>query len=276
MRGILYIVSTPIGNLEDITLRALRVLKEVDLIAAEDTRHTQKLLTHYSISKPLISYWGAKEKVKAEEVLRHLAEGKSVALVTDAGTPGISDPGVQVVKRATEEGFEVIPIPGPSAVTAALSVSGLSGEFLFIGFLPPKRTQRVKKLEELKYERRTLVFYEAPHRLLDTLADMLDVFGNRYTVLCHELTKLNESIYRGDLKDVYESLLEEPIAGEYVLVIEGRVDSTEAESDAVQEVLKLMRQGMRRKDAVKKIARQYGMSQKSLYDQTLKEVTNET
>jgi 16S rRNA (cytidine1402-2'-O)-methyltransferase len=276
VRGILYIVSTPIGNLEDITLRALRVLKEVDLIAAEDTRHTQKLLTHYSISKPLISYWGAKEKVKAEEVLRHLAEGKSVALVTDAGTPGISDPGVQVVKRATEEGFEVIPIPGPSAVTAALSVSGLSGEFLFIGFLPPKRTQRVKKLEELKYERRTLVFYEAPHRLLDTLADMLDVFGNRYTVLCHELTKLNESIYRGDLKDVYESLLEEPIAGEYVLVIEGRVDSTEAESDAVQEVLKLMRQGMRRKDAVKKIARQYGMSQKSLYDQTLKEVTNET
>ncbi len=276
MRGILYIVSTPIGNLEDITLRALRVLKEVDLIAAEDTRHTQKLLTHYSISKPLISYWGAKEKVKAEEVLRHLAEGKSVALVTDAGTPGISDPGVQVVKRATEEGFEVIPIPGPSAVTAALSVSGLSGEFLFIGFLPPKRTQRIKKLEELKYERRILLFYEAPHRLLDTLADMLDVFGNRYTVLCHELTKLNESIYRGDLKDVYESLLEEPIAGEYVLVIEGRVDSTEAESDAVQEVLKLMRQGMRRKDAVKKIARQYGISQKSLYDQSLKEVTNET
>jgi 16S rRNA (cytidine1402-2'-O)-methyltransferase len=276
VRGILYIVSTPIGNLEDITLRALRVLKEVDLIAAEDTRHTQKLLTHYSISKPLISYWGAKEKVKAEEVLRHLAEGKSVALVTDAGTPGISDPGVQVVKRATEEGFEVIPIPGPSAVTAALSVSGLSGEFLFIGFLPPKRTQRIKKLEELKYERRILLFYEAPHRLLDTLADMLDVFGNRYTVLCHELTKLNESIYRGDLKDVYESLLEEPIAGEYVLVIEGRVDSTEAESDAVQEVLKLMRQGMRRKDAVKKIARQYGISQKSLYDQSLKEVTNET
>ncbi len=276
MRGILYIVSTPIGNLEDITLRALRVLKEVDLIAAEDTRHTQKLLTHYSISKPLISYWGAKEKVKAEEVLRHLAEGKSVALVTDAGTPGVSDPGCQVVKKATEEGFEVVPIPGPSAVTAALSVSGLSGEFLFIGFLPPKRTQRIKKLEELKYERRILLFYEAPHRLLDTLADMLEVFGNRYTVLCHELTKLNESIYRGGLKDIYESLLEGPIAGEYVIVIEGRVAGTETESDAVQEVLRLMKQGMRRKDAVKKIARQYGISQKSLYDQSLKEVTNET
>ncbi len=272
MKGVLYIVSTPIGNLEDITLRALRVLKEVDVIAAEDTRHTRKLLSHFGISKPLISYWGAREKVKAEEVLRHLAEGRSVALVTDSGTPGISDPGARVVRRAAEEGYETIPVPGPSALTAALSVAGMTGEFLFIGFLPPKATQRRRMLQELKYERKVIVLYEAPHRLLDTLYDMADILGDqRYGVVCHELTKLNERIYRGQLGDLYEILKEETIAGEYVIVVEGSTSRVESMEDALKEVLRLMKQGMRRKEAVKKIASQYGLSQKELYDLSLRQ-----
>jgi len=269
MKGILYIVATPIGNLEDITLRALRILKEVDIIAAEDTRHTKKLLTYYDITKPIISYWGAKEKVKAEEVLRNLKEGKTVALVTDSGTPGISDPGAVVIKKTVKEGFEVITVPGVSAVTAAISISGFSGEFVFIGFLPPKQPQRLKKLQELKYEKRTLVFYEAPHRLIVTIEDILKVFGNRDSVICHELTKINESVYRGNIKDIFDILKKETIAGEYVLIIKGKEETTKELSDAVEEVFTLMRQGMRRKEAVKKIASQYGISQKHLYDKTL-------
>ncbi|RMG67045.1 MAG: 16S rRNA (cytidine(1402)-2'-O)-methyltransferase, partial [Nitrospirae bacterium] len=165
-KGTLYIVATPIGNLEDITLRALRVLKEVDLIAAEDTRHTRKLLSHFDISKPLISYWGAKEKTKAEDVLKHLNAGKSVALVTDAGTPGISDPGEVVIKRAIEEDVPIVPVPGVSALVTALSVSGLPArEFLFLGFLSANRNARRKKLRELEFEPRTMVLYESPHRI---------------------------------------------------------------------------------------------------------------
>ncbi|RME66178.1 MAG: 16S rRNA (cytidine(1402)-2'-O)-methyltransferase, partial [Nitrospirae bacterium] len=219
MKGVLYIVSTPIGNLEDITLRALRVLREVDLIAAEDTRHTKKLLTHYEISKPMISYWGPKEKTKAEEVLSHLNQGKSVALVTDSGTPGISDPGTEVVQRATEEGHSVVVVPGASALTAAVSVSGFKGDFYFAGFLPSNRSHRRKKLQELKFIKANLVVYESPHRLLQSLEDMIDILGPREAVLCHELTKFHESILRGSLREIHDNLLEGTIQGEYVLMI---------------------------------------------------------
>ena len=168
-KGTLYIVSTPIGNLEDITLRALRTLKEVDVIAAEDTRHSLKLLTHYGISKPLISYWGEKEKIKAEETLKRLNAGQSVALISDAGTPGIADPGNVLIRRAIEEGIAVIPVPGPTAIISALSISGLNTEeFIFSGFLPSKQHQRKKALRDLCLENSTLVLYEAPHRILES------------------------------------------------------------------------------------------------------------
>ncbi len=269
-KGILYIVSTPIGNLEDITLRALRVLKEVDLIAAEDTRHTRKLLTHYDISKPLISYWGAKEKTKAEEVLRYLHEGKSVALVTDAGTPGISDPGEVVIKRAIEDEIAVVPVPGTSAIVTALSVSGLSTrEFLFIGFLSANKNARKKKLKELEFEPRTMVIYESPHRILDTLDDIQKVLGDRKIALCHELTKLNEEVLRGRVSEVLRSLEDKVVAGEYVVVIEGAEEKSLKPEEAVSEVLELMKKGMRRKDAVKRISEQYNISKKQLYDLSL-------
>ncbi|HEB76429.1 MAG TPA: 16S rRNA (cytidine(1402)-2'-O)-methyltransferase [Nitrospirae bacterium] len=278
MNGILFIVATPIGNLEDITLRALRVLKDVDVIAAEDTRHTRKLLTRYGISKRLISYWGAKEKVKAEAVIERLTEGENVALVTDSGTPGISDPGEVVIRRAIDEGIEVVAVPGPSAIIAALSISGITArEFVYPGFLPPKRGLRVKMLEELRLEHRTMVLYEAPHRLLDSLNDMYEVFGDRYCAVCHELTKMNEEVMRGRLSDLIEELQHRVIAGEYVLVVEGKTAEGISAEDAVAEVRGLMRKGMRRKEAARKIAQQYGLSQKRLYDESLgKGGTDET
>ena len=270
-RGALYIVSTPIGNLEDITLRALRTLKEVDLIAAEDTRHTLKLLNHYGISKPLISYWGEKEKVKAEETLEKLNEGLSVALVSDAGTPGISDPGGVLIKRAIEEGIYVVPIPGPSACIAALSISGLQTEqFVYAGFLPPKQSQRKKALQELSLEARTLVFYEAPHRILDTLADMEEIFGERKAVVAREITKLFEEIMRGDISGILARMESSKIAGEYVVIVEGRSEEkTFTMEDAISEVMTLMKKGFGRKDAVKKVAGEYGLSKKELYDRSL-------
>src|SRR5512135_564512 len=199
-KGTLFIVSTPIGNLEDITFRALRILKEVDVIAAEDTRHTLKLLNHFGIAKPLISYWGEKERAKAEEVIGRLIAGLSVALISDAGTPGISDPGSVLIKRAIEENIDIIPIPGPSAHTAALSVSGLpTEEFTFLGFMPSKSGQRQKRLHELKHESRTLIFYEAPHRLLQALEDIREILGERRIALAKEITKIHEEVLRGTL-----------------------------------------------------------------------------
>ncbi|NOZ24603.1 MAG: 16S rRNA (cytidine(1402)-2'-O)-methyltransferase [Nitrospirae bacterium] len=272
MSGILYVVATPIGNLEDITLRALRVLKEVDVIAAEDTRHTRKLLSRYGITKRLISYWGAKEKVKAEAVIERLSGGEDVALVTDAGTPGISDPGEVVIRRAIDEGIDVVAVPGPSAIIAALSISGITArEFVYPGFLPPKRSLRVKMLERLKLEHRTMVFYEAPHRLLDSLNDMYEVLGDRYCAICHELTKMNEEVMRGRMSGLIDELQHKVIAGEYVLVVEGRgIEGITAE-DAVAEVWSLMKKGMRRKEAARMIAHQYGLSQKRLYDESLRQ-----
>ncbi len=268
----LYIVSTPIGNLEDITLRALRILKEVDIIAAEDTRHTLKLLSHYGISKPLISYWGEKEKVKAEEVMKRLGSGQSVALVSDAGTPGISDPGSVVIRRALAEGIPVVPVPGPTAIIAALTLSGFSAEeFVFSGFLPARQAQRKKALTDLAFEKRTIVLYESPHRLLESMADMAEIFGTRRATVVKEITKIHEEVIRGAVAEVYARLRETKIVGEYVVVIEGRQEGKgmRREEDALGEIAQLMKKGLGRKEAVKRIAEQYGLSKKELYDRSL-------
>lgn len=270
MKGILYIVSTPIGNLEDITLRALRVLKEVDVIAAEDTRHSSKLLNHYGISKPLMSYWGEKEKVKSEEVLARLRDGQSVALISDAGTPGISDPGSVLIGRAVQEGMSVVSVPGPSALIAAISLSGLPiKEFTFVGFLPPKKSQRRKMLDELSLEKRTLVFYEAPHRILETLEDMSEIFGERNAALVRELTKIHEEALRGSLADILRMLDNKTIAGEYVIIAAGKRKEEVSFEDALNEVRALMKKGKGRKETVKMVAEQYGLSKNELYDRSL-------
>ncbi|MEW6213983.1 MAG: 16S rRNA (cytidine(1402)-2'-O)-methyltransferase [Nitrospirota bacterium] len=271
MKGTLYIVSTPIGNLEDITLRALRILKEVDVIAAEDTHHSLKLLNHYGISKPLISYWGEREKAKSEEVLERLHSGQSVALISDAGTPGISDPGAVLIKMALEKGFSVTSIPGPSALIAALSISGLTTrEFTFIGFLPPKKSHRQKVLKDLSLEPRTLVFYEAPHRILETLTDMEEIFVERRVALAKEITKIHEDVLRGSISEIISKLEKSTIAGEYVIVVEGKTEEKRLTTDDVLlEISSLMKKGLGRKEAVKKIAEAYGLSKKELYDKSL-------
>lgn len=267
----LYIVSTPIGNLEDITLRALNVLREVDIIAAEDTRHTRKLLNHYGISKPMISYWGEKEKVKTKEVLKRLSSGRSVALVSDAGTPGISDPGAVLVRAALNEGIDVIPVPGPSALVAALSVSGIcTEEFAFLGFLPSKRTGRRKKLMELVLESRTLVFYESPHRIEDALIDIEETLGgDRKAAVIKELTKFYEEILRGTLAELLDRLKETTVAGEYVIVVEGRTKEKGSFDEALDEVKALMKRGLGRKEAVRTVSNEYGLSKKKLYERSL-------
>jgi 16S rRNA (cytidine1402-2'-O)-methyltransferase len=282
--GTLYIVATPIGNLEDLTLRALRILKEVDFIAAEDTRHSLKLLNYYGIVKPLISYWSEREKVRSEVIVSKLHEGLSVAVISDAGTPGISDPGAVVIKRAIGEGIAVVPIPGPSALIAALSISGLPDEeFTFIGFLPSKAGRRQKKLTELRHEPRTLIFYEAPHRLLDALMDLEAVFGPREAAVVKEITKLHEGSVRGTLTQVREALEHLTTAGEYVILVEGfgkegmtktgtletQRLSGERMDEALSEIKSLIKKGLGRKEAVVIVAEEYGLSKKELYDRSL-------
>lgn len=270
-QGRLYIVSTPIGNLDDITLRALDTLKRVDFIACEDTEHSLKLLNHYGIKKPLISYWSEKEKVRAEEIIQKIKAGHNVAVITDAGTPGISDPGAVVIKRAIEEDIEIIPVPGPTALITALSISGLpTEEFTFIGFLPVKQSQRRKKLLELSTEKRTLVFYEAPHRILQTLDDMLEVFGNRRVCIARELTKMFEEVLRGSLEEILDKLENAKIAGEYVIVVEGEGQKQASIDEALKEVKELMKKGKGRKEAVKIVSELYSLSKKELYEKSLK------
>jgi 16S rRNA (cytidine1402-2'-O)-methyltransferase len=220
--GKLYIVSTPIGNLEDITLRALRILKEVEVVAAEDTRHTQKLLNFYQIHKKLTSYHDHNKEDKAPILVQYLMDGQSVALVTDAGTPSISDPGYFLINRCIQAGISIVPIPGASAFLAALSVSGLpTDSFVFEGFLSRKRTARLKRLETLKAEPRTIIFFESPHRLIGCLNDMLTVLGDRRTVLARELTKTHEEVVRNRLSTMLSQLSNRTIRGEITLAIEG-------------------------------------------------------
>ena len=221
--GRLYIVATPIGNLEDITLRALRVLAEVDLIAAEDTRDTRKLLNHFEIATPCRSYYREREAQRSEEILTRLAAGESVALVSDAGTPGIADPGAMLVNRAREAGFTVVPIPGPSALTTLLSVAGQrEAANLFLGFLPAKAAERRRLLQDLRPEPRPLIFYESPRRLLSSLADCLAVLGRRRALVGRELTKVHEEFQAGDLEAILAEFKARPtLKGEFVVLLAG-------------------------------------------------------
>ncbi len=222
-KGTLYIVSTPIGNREDITLRALRILKEVDLIAAEDTRHTLPFLKHYGIQTPLTSYFEGNELKKKEFILFKLRRGDQIALVSDAGTPGISDPGFRLIQTAIENQIPIVPIPGPSAAITALSVSGLPTDaFLFKGFLPHKSKKRRDLLETLREVRETLIVYESPHRLVESLEDILVVLGDREIVLTRELTKLYEEILRGKVSKIKTQIGERKLKGEITLVISGK------------------------------------------------------
>ncbi|MGB7573007.1 MAG: 16S rRNA (cytidine(1402)-2'-O)-methyltransferase [Thermodesulfobacteriota bacterium] len=222
-KGTLYIVSTPIGNREDITLRALRLLKEVNLIAAEDTRHTGLLLRHFGIQTPLTSYFEGNESRKKEFILSKLMQGERVALVSDAGTPGISDPGFRLIQTAAENRIAVVPVPGPSAVIAALSVSGLPTDaFLFKGFLPHKSKKREDWLKQLEGVRETLIFYESPHRLSETLSDIFEILGDREMVLTRELTKIYEEVLRGKVSEIQSQIGERKLKGEITLVISGK------------------------------------------------------
>jgi 16S rRNA (cytidine1402-2'-O)-methyltransferase len=268
--GTLYVVATPVGNLEDITARAVRILKEADIIAAEDTRHSIKLLNHFGISKPLLSYWSENEKAKTEELIGKLLSGADVALISDAGTPGISDPGSVLIRKAIEERIHIIPVPGPSALTAALSVSGLPAEeFTFLGFLPAKEAQRRKKLTGITHETRTLIFYEAPHRLVQALDDMLDILGDRQSSVAKEISKLHEQIFRGGLSSVIEQISDTKIAGEYVIIVAGFTPTEGSVEEALNELFDLMKKGLGRKEASKKVADSYGISKKELYDKSL-------
>src|SRR5262250_2259875 len=218
--GCLYLVATPIGNLEDITLRALRILKEANEIACEDTRHTQKLLNHYNISRPLVSYHEHNEMTRAPELVVAMEDGGRIALVSDAGMPLVSDPGFRLVTLCLRHRIPVIPVPGPSALLAALSASGLPNEeFLFAGFLPARSGERRRALERLRIEDRTIIFYEAPHRIEETLADAREILGDRTACLAREVTKLHEEFRRGTLSELIASLSDKPVRGEITLLI---------------------------------------------------------
>lgn len=268
--GKLFIVATPIGNLEDISLRAIRILSNVSLIAAEDTRHSKKLLNHLKINTPIISLHAHNEKDRIYLLLSHLTKGNDIALISDAGTPLISDPGHNIVYEARKRGFDVIPIPGPCALIAALSVAGLSASrFIFEGFLPTKPGERKVRLKALKDEMRTLVFYESPHRILTLIKDMQAVLGDdRYIVIGRELTKLYETVKAGRLSEIYEWMLEnkEQQKGEFVLVIEGvkNVQKTELLPGHL-DLLKILLEELPLNQAVKLAVKMTGESKNRLY-----------
>jgi len=266
--GVLYVVATPIGNLEDITFRALRILKEVDLIAAEDTRHTKKLLTHYDISTPLTSYHDHIETVKAPALITQLQAGKNIALVSDAGTPGIADPGYRLVKGAVDAGISVVPLPGPSAVLALLSIGGLpTDRFVFEGFLPAKASQRRKTLQRLTQEERTIFFLESPHRLLDTLLDIENILGGRAIVIGRELTKMHEEVLRGSVNEVRTLLQSRDIKGEVAILVSGATEQPQAmeETALVEDIRALRAQGLMLKDIAHIISERRGVPKREVY-----------
>ena len=269
--GVLYLVSTPIGNLADISERALKVLSEVDFIAAEDTRNTLRMLTHFGISRPLISYFEHNKAERGEQIAERLLSGESCALVTDAGTPAISDPGEDLVRLCAERGVTVTAIPGACAGICALTLSALSTvRFCFEGFLPVKKNERRKRLEALAKEDRTMILHEAPHKLRDTLADLEKALGeNRKISLCRELTKLNEEVMRVTLGDAVAYYKEHEPRGEYVLVIEG-TEYTESASQIddlspEEQVALYIKEGMSKMDAIKKTAKERGVSKNDIY-----------
>ena len=280
MSGILYLCATPIGNLEDITFRVLRTLKEVDLIAAEDTRNTIKLLNHFEIKTPMTSYHEYNKIDKAAYLVAKLANGTNIALVTDAGTPGISDPGEEIVRQAYAAGIQVTSLPGACACITALTLSGLSTRrFAFEAFLPTDKKERKAILDSLKTETRTTIIYEAPHHLLSTLNELYNTIGNRDITLCRELTKLHETIQLMTISSAIEYYNENPPKGEYVLVISGRtIKELEAEKQqsweqiSLDEHMKLyLSQGLNKKEAMKKVATDRGISKRDVYQALLKD-----
>ncbi len=266
-QGTLYVVATPLGHLEDLTLRAVRVLREVSLVACEDTRRTRKLLGAHGIGTPTTSYFEHNERFKGTRILEQLRSGRDVALVSDAGTPGISDPGYRLVRDAQASGIAVVPVPGPSAVAAALSVCGLpSDRFLFVGFLPARPAARRKALEALATERPTLVFYESPVLVVESLADMLAALGDRDAFLCREATKLHEEYVRARLSSLHERLAErDAVKGEIVLVVAGAPETAPASEDPVSLYHRLAAEGRTRREAVKEAARRLGRPAREVY-----------
>ena len=274
--GCLYLVATPIGNLEDITVRAIRILKEANLIACEDTRQTQKLLHHYGIRKEMVSYHEHNELTRSPELVIELEQGAQIALVSDAGTPGISDPGHRLVTLCLRHHIPVVPIPGPSALVAALAASGLpTEEFLFVGFLPARAGARRKALEALKTESRTLIFYEAPHRVVETLADALDILGARPAVIAREVTKIHEEFLRGPLADLLESARKRAPRGEITLLIgpgDPQMQQIDPSVSLKERVAQLEAEGgVDRKAALKQAARERGLGKREAYKQLLME-----
>lgn len=266
-KGNLFLVATPIGNLEDITFRAINILKNVDLIAAEDTRQTLKLLNHYEIAKPLISYHRHNEDTRSDILIEKLNEGKNIAVVTDAGTPGISDPGEEIVKEAIKNGIKVVPIPGACAMINALIASGLdTKEFAFYGFLPLNKKLRKEKLTEIIEEGKTTIIYEAPHRIKDTLEEFLKVFGDINIVVAKELTKIHEQYYRGKISEVNNSI-ENP-KGEFIIILEIKKKEKENELNnlSLKEHYKYYEnQGLDKKEIIKKIAKDRNVSKNEIY-----------
>lgn len=276
MAGKLYLCATPIGNLEDITYRVLRILKEVDLIAAEDTRHSMNLMRHFDIHTPMTSYHEYNKIEKAKYLVEEMQQGKDIAVITDAGTPGISDPGEELVRQCHEAGIEVSSVPGAAACITALTMSGQpTRRFAFEAFLPADKKERQRILGELARETRSIVLYEAPHHLLRTLKELYEVLGDREMTLCKELTKIYEKAEKSTLKALIEKYEEEEIRGEYVLVIHGKTfEEVEKEEQAVflemsleEHMDKYLSQGMSKKDAMKKVAKDRGISKRDVYAQ---------
>ena len=270
MSGTLYLVATPIGNLEDITFRAINILKQVDIIAAEDTRQTLKLLNHYEISKPLISYHRHNEEVKVESLIQKLKDGNNIALVSDAGTPVISDPGEIIVKEAIKEEINIVPIPGACALINALITSGLdTKEFCFYGFLSLNKKIRKNKLEEIKKENKTIILYEAPHKLLSTLKDLEKILDNRKIVIARELTKIHEEFLRGTVPEILEKYPEP--RGEHIIIIVGNSKKENDEENiindmSVNDMYKLYeKEGLSKNEIIKKIAKNKGVSKNEIY-----------
>jgi 16S rRNA (cytidine1402-2'-O)-methyltransferase len=271
--GTLYVVSTPIGNLEDITLRALKILKNVDLIAAENTRHTRELCSHYGIKRRLVSYHQHNSKSRGPELIEKLKKGLDIALVSNAGTPAVSDPGVLLINRALEEGIRVSPIPGPSAAIAAMSACGLNADrFLFLGFLSSKANKRKKEIKDLIYEPVTMVFYEAPHRIKAMLKDLYDILGDRYVVILREMTKVYEEIIRGPLGLILEDFEDHPLKGEFTVIVAAKQKGSDEglPTDKTKEMIKgLLQNNMGVKQVAEHLSQEFGLNYRTVYREGL-------
>ncbi len=284
--GKFYICGTPIGNLDDITLRCLKTLKEVDLIAAEDTRHTRKLLNYFNIKSRLISYYEFNKEKKSKIILSHLKEGKNIALVSDAGMPGISDPGYEIINLALKNNIQVIPVPGVSALTTALSISGFNvNQFVFIGFIPKKKKEKEKYFTEIKNDKKTIVFFDSPYRIKETLTILKDILNDRNVVINRELTKRFEETLRGKTSSILEKMQNRNIKGELTVIVEGAIDATSdanqgkilpsteliaMEKEITQRISEYLEKGYFNKDIVSYIIKEYPVSKNWIYKEIIK------